>query len=177
MNEKIRIHRLWKDMLIRCSEEYRKRYPTYKDCEILEEWLIFENFYSDIVNIPFYDAKDDKGIFYSLDKDMLGLELYSKDTVCFIPSALNSFFTNRQRTNNGLPIGVSYEKSRNKYKAKLSRFGKSKHLGYFDTKEKAYEEYCKARNEYAFELSEYYQGKVDERVSETLRKYDEEIWL
>ena len=176
MNNRNRIHRIWKDMQIRCSEEYRKRYTSYKDVDIAEEWLIFENFYNDVIDMPFYDAKDHRGQYYSMDKDILGLELYSKDTVCFIPQDLNSFFTNVQ-SGSELPPGITFEKSRNKYKCRITKFGDRIHLGYFDNVDEAYSVYCDARNTYAKELAKYYEGQVEQRVVDALMKYDEEVWL
>ena len=35
----------WKSMLVRCySTKYHQRRPTYKDCSVCNDWLLFSNF-------------------------------------------------------------------------------------------------------------------------------------
>ena len=67
----------WRGMLQRCycSMEYR---PTYKECFVCEDWLIFSNFKEWMKT---QDWKDKH-----LDKDILkpGNKVYSLDTCCFV---------------------------------------------------------------------------------------------
>jgi hypothetical protein len=51
--------------------------------------------------------------------------------------------------------GVYYKPERNKYKATITVKKKHIHLGYFDTKEEAYEAYCKAADELHGEFANY----------------------
>ena len=54
----------------------------------------------------------------------------------------------RAHTNNKTGIlGVQWKKDRNKFRARIVIAGKEKHLGYFDTKEKAQEAYLSAKQE------------------------------
>lgn len=72
----------WRSMIQRCySENLHKKYPTYKDCTVCEDWINFQNFakwYED--NYP----NDDKE--YHLDKDIKikGNKIYSPDTCLFV---------------------------------------------------------------------------------------------
>ncbi len=78
----------WHNILERCygnNPEYR----AYKGCSICDEWLLFSNFALWMDEQDHY-KKD-------LDKDILkfGNRLYSPDTCCFVPSALNQLFANK----------------------------------------------------------------------------------
>lgn len=96
-------YRRWNSMLQRCySENYHKYRPTYKDCEVCEDWLTFSNFKS------WMEEQDWEG--KQLDKDFLGNgKLYSPETCCFISGKVNSFLA-ISKEDKELPIGVSLTK-------------------------------------------------------------------
>ena len=52
-----------------------------------------------------------------LDKDILikGNKIYSPQTCCFVPENLNSLITKNDSIRNNLPIGVSWDKKKNKF--------------------------------------------------------------
>lgn len=105
---------LWKDMICRCySPNMLKRCPTYIGCAVCKEWLLFSNFKK------WFDENYIEG--YDLDKDIIikGNKVYSPETCCFVPHKLNCTINKCQRSRGELPIGVSFDKSRQKYIAGL----------------------------------------------------------
>ena len=76
-------YKKWVAMIQRCyCQKTLKRQPTYKGCEVSQEWSVFSNFKS------WMDSQDWEG--KALDKDLLGCgKLYSPKNCCFIPRRLN----------------------------------------------------------------------------------------
>ena len=93
-NRNTREYMLWYSMLQRCYDsEYWIQFPTYKDANVCDRWLIFANFLEDIKLIEGYDFwlnHPNEGI--SLDKDIKGnnSKIYSLDTCCFVTASDNS---------------------------------------------------------------------------------------
>ena len=133
-------YRKWSNMFQRCySGKYQARQPTYIGCTVTKEWLSFSNFKS------WMEKQDWQG--KELDKDLLvqGNKLYSPTTCLFVTREINSLL-NDHKANRGLyPIGVSFKKQNNKFRAHISINGKLKYLGPFNTPELAHEEYKKAK--------------------------------
>lgn len=91
----------WYDMLKRCySSKLHKQYPTYIGCSVCPEWRYFSKFRLWMEN------QNWKGM--ALDKDILvkGNQVYSPDTCCFIPTAINVLFSPGLKKKNNLPEGV-----------------------------------------------------------------------
>lgn len=103
----------WTNMLRRCySENYQRRFPTYKGCSVCDEWLTFSNFRA------WMETQDWEG--KELDKDLLSgvSKIYSPSTCGFVGKDLNNYIIKRYSKNN-LPLGVSEQK--NKYQ-KVPRY-------------------------------------------------------
>ena len=86
------IYRRWKGMLERCySQTYRKKYPTYGACCVVDSWLRFSNFKM------WMEKQDWEGKV--LDKDLLVKDnkLYSQDTCIFITNELNLFISTKSK--------------------------------------------------------------------------------
>tara|TARA_R110000787_G_scaffold4900_1_gene18512 strand:+ start:198 stop:707 length:510 start_codon:yes stop_codon:yes gene_type:complete len=69
----------WKSMLMRCySDKYHAKFPSYKECEVCDEWLDFQVFASWFV-VNYIDG-------FQLDKDIKidGNKLYSPSTCMFV---------------------------------------------------------------------------------------------
>lgn len=79
----------WSHMMQRCySDIYHEKFPTYKDCEVCEEWQNFQNFAE-----WFYDnAPEELGRFVHLDKDIKikGNKIYSPEACMFVSAYENS---------------------------------------------------------------------------------------
>ena len=70
---------------------------------------------------------------------------------------------------------TSRKNSKNRWSARINRFGKEKHLGCFDTEEAAFDCYRKAKAIYVAEIAEKWKGKIDDRVYEALMKWEVSI--
>lgn len=154
-------YKTWYGMLNRCyGKNYQKARPTYKDCTVCEEWLIFSNFKAWMES---QDWKDKE-----LDKDLLvkGNKVYSPDTCVFVTSYVNSFIPEHQNNRGQYPIGVCWSKQNKKYKAGIgNRMGSNITLGYFSTPEEAHAAWLTAKLEQAKILAA---EQTDPRVAKAL---------
>lgn len=121
-------YKKWKDMLKRCySKPFQKSRGTYKGCEVCDEWLIFTNFKSWMENLD-WEGKE-------LDKDIKGDgKIYSPETCLFVSKRINTFVewsTNSRST----PRGVSWCKSKCKFRSYGRKDGKTVYLGQSDNAE------------------------------------------
>lgn len=161
----------WRDMLRRCySDEVIVKNLAYKDVKVCDEWLNFQNYAEWFYSQTFSEAKDDNDKFYQLDKDILlkGNKIYSPDTCCFVPADLNRLFTSSKKSRGNLPIGVSFDKSTNKFRVDVNKHGKQTYVGRFDTPEKAFQAYKEAKEYHVKDVASLWRGKIDERVYKTL---------
>lgn len=155
----------WVNMLKRCYDEtYHRNKPTYKNCEVAEEWQDFQNF-----ALWFEETYPRDGDVYELDKDfvVLGNKTYSGDNCCWLPRKINSFFINFSENS-----GTSYDKRIGKWVARCSRFslgGKGDiHLGNYSTQEEARRYYLKEKLKVLEELLEKY--NLDCKISDNMRQ-------
>ena len=158
----------WYKMLERCySEKMQKKFPTYKNCIVSEEWHNFQNFAKWFEeNYPKLKIDDN----WHLDKDLLssGNKIYSKETCLFLPANVNTFLANSRKTDKSTSkfIGVSYNNKKRKFVAMISFFKENtnKCLGEFKNEIEASKTY------------DYFRLKQVEKVKEylrTLKIYDE----
>lgn len=141
----------WRTMLTRChNEEFLSKHPTYLNCTVHEEWYNFQNF------AYWYTREDEYGRGYCLDKDILvkGNKHYSPTTCCLVPSCINSFFSDSEKSSKsgGLPRGVKVLKS-GKFSVRISINGKHRVIGQFNTVEEASDAYKRAKGIRAKELA------------------------
>jgi hypothetical protein len=111
----------WHDMINRCyNAKFHERQPQYKGCTVCEEWLNYSNFK------VWYDQHKISGMSLDLDKDILfkGNKVYSPETCCFVPHAINTLFLNSKKSRGDLPVGVSYSERDQKYRAEMSFMGR-----------------------------------------------------
>ena len=168
-----RDYQLWKSMLCRCyDEKYSNKYPTYKDCEVSDNFKYFP-YFKDWCSKQTWFGKEG----WQLDKDILvkGNKVYSEDTCCFVPKDLNSLLTHRKKDKGLYPVGVSYKPRINRYIAQIRKFKENIHLGCFATPEEAFCAYKEAKEAYIKEVAELYKDRIDPRVYEALMKYVVEI--
>ena len=154
----------WTSMLVRCySEKLHARLPTYKDCTVCDEWLIFSNFKT------WMEKQNWEG--KALDKDLLvpNNKIYSPEYCVFIDSKINNFILDTKASRGLYLLGVTWEKSRNKFKAQCSNpfTGKSENLGRFENEYQAHLAWKARKHELACQLadSEYCN---DPRLAEAL---------
>lgn len=105
----------WNNMLIRCfDDDYKKENPAYKYATCSDEWLLYEEFYE------WLHKQENFNVWINLrlsaiDKDILvkGNKTYSAKNCCLVPSYVNGLFIKVK--DNGLPPGVHYDKSKDRY--------------------------------------------------------------
>ena len=142
-------YRKWKGILERCySEKYLQTHPTYRGCSVCEDWKTFSNFMA-WMKTQSWEGKH-------LDKDILvpGNKVYSPENCVFVSGSLNKLLTNNFAKRGKYPVGVSIKTHQKRFISSIERFGKSYHIGYFDTAEEAHEAYKKAKIKHILEVAE-----------------------
>lgn len=105
-------YKTWSRMLERCqSEKLHVKYPTYRGCSFISNWVYLSNLKA------WMETQDWEG--KQLDKDLLvpGNKLYSPETCVFVDQRVNTFITESTSARGKFMIGVSYEKSSNRFVA------------------------------------------------------------
>lgn len=141
----------WVAMIERCySPRLHKVRPTYSECEVSSEWLIFSSFKS------WMKDQDWEGM--ELDKDLLskGNKTYSKDLCIFIPSQLNSLLNDCGNNRGDMPIGVCFHKSSGRFEAYCRTNGKQNYLGLYDSPEDASSAYKKFKSDHIINIAKDY---------------------
>ena len=167
-------YKMWQNMLERCykTRTNRRRDINYFNCVVCDEWLYFQNFvkwYNDNISLINIDEK------ICIDKDLLYKHntVYSPKNCLLVPEKINIFLTTSKYSRGQYPIGVSYDKRSNKFKAQccdpLDRY--CRNLGRFDTPEDAFLKYKQTKEQYAKDLANYYNGMIDDKVIIALRNY------
>ena len=164
-------YKLWSGMIERCySERWHKKRPTYSNCSVCKEWLLFSNFEK-----WFNDPTNGYIMGYQLDKDILvkGNKVYSPETCCFVPSEINNLFTKRDKSRGNLPIGVSFDKESKKYRVTGQEMPHKK----FDTKIEAFNFYKEHKEQRIKKIAEnfYKKGLITRKVYNSLLNYKVEI--
>ena len=165
---------LWKGMLQRCySDAYQKKYPTYKGCEVSENFKSYEYFYEWCNKQIGFDVKG-----FDLDKDLLikGNKVYSENTCIFIPREINTLLVKRKASRGKYLIGVYWDKTKKVFKAQVRKNkGKSERLGSFKTELEAFEAYKQAKEYFIKEQASNWKDQIDERAYNALMNYTVEI--
>lgn len=166
-------HLLWSSMLKRVYDGYKNfRTDAYLNASCCEDWHNLQEF-SKWCNLnSWFNAKDDKGIKYELDKDILkvGNKRYCPEFCVFVPKEINNFITPNRKSVKLPENGYGSYKSGKTFQSQCSNpfTGKLESLGRFTTPELAEEAFFKKKNEIARELAGKWVGLVDERVIHTL---------
>ena len=165
---------LWQNMLERCySDGFKKKHPTYKDCEASENFKSFEYFY-EWCNKQIGFGNEG----WQLDKDLLtkGNKVYSEDSCIFIPNEINLLLTKRTTSRGKHLIGVCWHNASKSFIAMVNKNkGKQEHLGCFKTEIEAFNAYKEAKESFVKEQAEKWKGKIDERAYEALMNYTVDI--
>jgi len=126
----------WVQMLRRCySSTFHIKNPTYKDCSVCNEWLLFSNFRS-WMKVQDWENKE-------LDKDIVepNNKIYTPNKCAFIEKRLNGILYFSELSKGKYPKGVHFKKANNNFIASISINGKKLHIGSYETPELASEAY------------------------------------
>lgn len=174
-----KVYKIWKDMLRRCySEKYHKKYFTYIDCKVHEEWHNLQNF-GIWFNDNYYEVEGER---MELDKDILikHNKIYSPETCVFVPQRINTLFVKKDKNRGKSAIGTHNDKN-GKYQVNCClinpKTGKSKqeYLGLYDTQEKAFEVYKYYKERNIKEVADYFKKEIPTELYDALYKYEVEI--
>lgn len=143
---------------------------AYRDCSVTPDWLYYPTFKK-----WFCEQVFERG--YHLDKDLLkmGNTVYCPECCVFVPQQINKFLGNRSRCRGDWPIGVCYDKSTNKWDAKLSIDSRSVYLGLFTSPEEAFASYKVAKEAEAKRLAEFWKDRIDYKAFEALSRFEVHI--
>ena len=170
----VKEYELWMSMLSRCfSEKVQTRKPTYRGCNVSDNFLNYSFFYDWCQEQIGFGKVDDKGRYWQLDKDLLfvGNKTYSETTCVFVPQEINSFFTDSGKARGEYPIGVYFDKQKGKFKAYCTVNGKIQHLGYFNTPQEAFTVYKPFKEDLCKQLALKWQHEIDERLFNAMMKW------
>ena len=166
---------LWQSMLSRCfSEKYQTRYPTYKGCNVSDNFLNYTFFYDWCQEQTGFGKVDEKGRYWELEKDLLftGNKTYSETNCVFVPHEINLFFNNHGNARGEYPVGVSFNKRDGKFVAHGSINGKRQHLGYFNTPQEAFAVYKPFKEDLCKQLALKWQSEIDERLFNVMMNWE-----
>ena len=164
----VKEYKLWQSMLSRCfSERYQTHKPTYKGCNVSDNFLNYTFFYDWCQEQIGFGKVDEKGRYWQLDKDLLFVDnkIYSETTCVFVPQEINKFFTDSGAKRGENPVGVYFNKQKGKFVAQCALNGKQQqHLGYFNTPDEAFAVYKPFKEALCKQLALKWQSEIDSRL-------------
>ena len=171
-------HALWRSMLARCyTERNLILKPAYRGCSVSENFKHYTYFYEWCNNQKGFKIFDEHNRMFALDKDLLskGNKTYSEDACIFVPMEINNIIVKSDSLRGDYPIGVMYDKERDKYQSKMWVDNKPKFLGRFDTVEDAFNKYKVSKESHIKTVAEKWKYLIDYRAYEALISYQVEI--
>ena len=165
---------LWKDVLRRCySDDFKKKQPTYKACEVSDKFKSYEYFYE------WCHSQIGFGVDgFEIDKDLLikGNKVYSEDSCVFLPAEINMVLVKCTASRGEHLIGVSWHNTKKAFVARVRKNkGKTEWLGVFKTEIEAFNAYKEAKESFVKEQAEKWKSQIDDRAYEALMNYQVEI--
>lgn len=141
---------------------------------VTPSWKSFSTFLSDIYTVDNFDKVYTDG--WHIDKDILkkGNKNYSKDTVCFVPKAINSLFTKSNAARGKHKIGVHFNKRQGVFTASVRDVDKAIYLGVFKTEDEAFLAYKMKKEERIKEVANNWIGLISDNVYESMINYEVE---
>lgn len=171
-------YRRWRSMFDRCyGRNVIELHPTYVGCTICDEWVYFTKFKSWVISQEAIYGDLSK---LHLDKDILAQDgkHYSPETCCFVSKDVNLFLTDTKSKRGEYPMGVSWHKSEQKFRALVNapdgKGGyKQRHLGHFTNPDEAHLAWKIAKFELACNLAAI---QINSQIAEALiKRYTYEI--
>ena len=163
----VKEYALWQNMLKRCfSEECQNKQPTYKGCNVSDNFLNYAYFYDWCHKQIGFKSVDENGSSWCLDKDLLFVDnkTYSETACVFVPQEINLFFIDRGNDRGEYPVGVSFHKRDGKFQAQCTVNGKQQYLGLYNTPEEAFTAYKPFKESLCKQLALKWQHEIDHRL-------------
>ena len=172
-------YEVWKKMLQRCYDPYElNKHQTYIDCYVCDEWHNFQNFCKWFEE-NYYEIPNK---IMCLDKDILvkGNKIYSPETCIFVTNRINILFIKRDVDRGKYPIGVCWDKERNKFIAYCRILDKNNnrkkiYLGRYNTIEEAFLEYKHFKENYIKEVADEYKDLIPIKLYNAMYEWKIEI--
>ncbi len=122
-------YKSWNNMMMRCYNPKRINYREYggSGITVCDKWHTFQGFFEDMGVRPDGTSLNRKE----------GSLIYSKETCEWATYSEQSFDQKRRSTNISGRTGVSFQTATSKWKAEISKDGKTYFLGYFTSFEEA----------------------------------------
>ena len=146
-----RAGKLWDKIQCRCKigGSQQVEQPTYIGCT--NGFKDFQEFAEWCQHQYGYLHKEENGRHWQVDKDLkiFGNKMYSPETCIFVPTRINSLLISCGARRGTHPLGVCYDKSKLKLKARCQagKGGSLKNLGYFECELKAHQAWQKYKVE------------------------------
>lgn len=153
----------WTKMLERAfSSRKHESSPSYSECNVIGEWLNFQNF------ADWYESQPFRGPGYQLDKDILkkGNKKYGPELCRLVPDKINKLLTGSDSRRGIHPIGVNFYAG--KFCAHCSTDGKKNHLGRYETPELAFLAYKEFRESYIKRCAEDHKDLMPNEIYDAL---------
>ena len=176
--KQLKEYALWNSMLLRCTQKYWDKKPTYTGTTCSENFKHYSFFYEWCQEQVGFGRFDENGKCWQLDKDILikGNKTYSENVCVFVPQRLNSLLLRREASRGAHLVGVYWLKNRSKFMAQCAnKSGKQIYLGVFDDEIRAFQAYKSFKEAYIKEVASEYKSQIDERVYQALLDYTVEI--
>lgn len=167
-------YQAWIGIMERCYGN-REKLTSYKGSQVCDKWLNFQNFavdyYKMLSEVGFEDVQVDKDLMVRGSRG----KMYSPETCCILPHSINTALQLGETEGRDLPLGVSLHKSSGKYRVQISKYGKNRYMGLFNSTESAVKYYNRLKSEYILELSEVYKNKLPTRTYTALLNKAKEV--
>lgn len=163
---KTKEYRLWVGMIIRCySTKARKRRDNYSMCTVSDNFKNFQFFAGWCNQQVGFNCEG-----FHLDKDVVCKhnKQYHEDLCVFLPHQINTCLTQRKLLRGEYPIGVSYHKPLQKFRAQILEDQVKRHLGYFEDSCDAFHAYKSAKESQVKIMAERFRDKISEKAYRSL---------
>ena len=159
----------WHNMMRRA---YSSTTPAYQGVRVCLKWQDYQEFAAWYASQPYAGMPEAE-----LDKDIIDPlnTVYSPEYCCVVPKQVNLIFKSSRKRRGKLPVGVSEHPSKIGFAASICTHGKQRSLGRFDCIFKAFDAYKRAREKYGQELALFYDGLIDPRAVDALRRLSANI--
>lgn len=169
----------WHSMMQRCYDtKFQENNLTYIGCTVCKEWLSYQNF-AQWYDRNYYELDKQR---MDIDKDILikGNKIYSPETCVFVPHCINDLFVKNNINRGKLPIGVSYDKEKDRYKVTASCNSKQIFIGRWKTMQddKTFIEYKKTKEKIIKQMADEYKNKYPQfpkKLYNAMYTYEVEI--